>query len=131
MEVRQDGDVVRIELPADRLFNPGMAQLRRTPLFWMRYGWIQRSYPNQIIGIEGTPVPTAPTRSASIISSPVFGAGSPVFDYLVARSRLHQQQFFLVPAMGSTVRSSPTLRCRVRLAIARRDWFSILEQWQK
>ena len=28
VEVRQDGDVVRVEMPADKLFNQGTAQLR-------------------------------------------------------------------------------------------------------
>ena len=55
IEVRQDGDVVRVELPTDRLFNTGTAQLRQDgiPLLDTVAAELERVYPNQIVGVEG------------------------------------------------------------------------------
>ena len=37
LSIRQDGELVRIELPSDRLFEPGTATLRRMPqLSWIK-----------------------------------------------------------------------------------------------
>ena len=55
LEVRQDGDVIRIELPVDRLFQAGTAQLipTGTPLLDQVAASITRHYRRQRIGIEG------------------------------------------------------------------------------
>jgi flagellar motor protein MotB len=132
VEVRQDGDVVRIELPADRLFHPGMAQLRQdAPLLLDAVtAEIQRNYPNQIIGIEGhTDSDPAPTGWASNHQLSMSRA-SAVFDYLVARSRLHQQQLFLVghgsnhPVVSNASLPGKARNRRVELVV-------YPEQWQK
>ncbi len=54
LDVRQDGDVIRIELPADSLFNPGTTQLSATGAAQLDQvaAAIRRHYPRQIIGIE-------------------------------------------------------------------------------
>ena len=52
--VRQDGDVIRIELPADRIFAAGTASLTQQGqgLIDQVAASIRQSYPQQIIGIE-------------------------------------------------------------------------------
>ena len=55
VSVRQDGDVVRIEISGDQLFEPGGAQLRpdSATLLDAVAAEIERTYPDQIIGVEG------------------------------------------------------------------------------
>ncbi len=53
--VRRDGDVIRVELPGNRLFEPGTARLRPggPELIVNAATELMRSYPDQIIGVEG------------------------------------------------------------------------------
>ena len=55
VQVRRDGDVVRIELPCNRLFDRGAARLRpgATELIATVAGEIMRTYPEQVVGVEG------------------------------------------------------------------------------
>ncbi|MEM1304413.1 MAG: hypothetical protein AAGG46_05935, partial [Planctomycetota bacterium] len=55
VEARQDGDVIRVTLPTDQLFNPGGVQLSAQGVAVLRSvaGDIFRNYPEQRIGIEG------------------------------------------------------------------------------
>jgi flagellar motor protein MotB len=55
VEVRQDGDVVRIELPADQVFLSGTATLKpgSDQLLHDVAQRVMQSYPQQMIGIEG------------------------------------------------------------------------------
>jgi flagellar motor protein MotB len=55
VSVRQDGDVIRIELPGDQLFNPGTVQLRvgADGLLRSVAADLVQNYPQQLIGIEG------------------------------------------------------------------------------
>ncbi|HTN75146.1 MAG TPA: hypothetical protein VL096_07865, partial [Pirellulaceae bacterium] len=55
LEVRQDEDVIRIELPADQLFRQGTVQLQpgAQQLLDTVADTIVRNYPRQKIGIEG------------------------------------------------------------------------------
>jgi len=55
VEVRVDGDVVRVELPADKLFSPGTAQLNAEgrSLLQRVAAQLVRSYRDQRIGVEG------------------------------------------------------------------------------
>lgn len=55
INVRQDGDVIRIELPADQLFNVGTAQPRVGADALIRTIAVDltQNYPQQLIGIEG------------------------------------------------------------------------------
>jgi flagellar motor protein MotB len=55
VNVRQDGDVVRIELPADQLFNFGTPQLKPGGDGLLRAiaADLSQNYPQQLIGIEG------------------------------------------------------------------------------
>jgi flagellar motor protein MotB len=55
INVRQDGDVIRIELPGDQLFNLGTAQLKLGADGILRAvaADLVQNYPQQMIGIEG------------------------------------------------------------------------------
>jgi flagellar motor protein MotB len=55
INVRQDGDVIRIELPGDQLFNVGSAQpkLGADALLRSIAADLVQNYPQQMIGIEG------------------------------------------------------------------------------
>jgi flagellar motor protein MotB len=55
INVRQDGDVIRIELPGDQLFNFGTAQLKPSADGLLRAiaADLSQNYPQQLIGIEG------------------------------------------------------------------------------
>src|SRR4029079_7357885 len=55
IDVRADGDVVRVELPAARLFQPGSAMLQPVagPLLDSVAAELPLSYPDQRIGVEG------------------------------------------------------------------------------
>ena len=55
INVRQDGDVIRIELPGDQLFNFGTAQLKlgSDALLKTIASDLSQNYPQQLIGIEG------------------------------------------------------------------------------
>jgi flagellar motor protein MotB len=55
LDVRADGDVVRIELPAARIFEPDTARMlpQATTMLNQVAAEVMRVYPDQIIGIEG------------------------------------------------------------------------------
>jgi flagellar motor protein MotB len=55
VQVRQDGDVIRVEIPSDQLFNSGTAQLKYGAEDTLRTvgADLARNYPQQKIGIEG------------------------------------------------------------------------------
>jgi len=55
VNVRQDGDVIRIELPGDQLFHLGTTQLKpgADGLLKMLAADLTQNYPQQMIGIEG------------------------------------------------------------------------------
>jgi flagellar motor protein MotB len=55
INVRQDGDVIRIELPADQLFNFGTAQFKVGADVLLRSvaADLTQIYPQQLIGVEG------------------------------------------------------------------------------
>jgi len=95
-EVRQDGDVIRIELPADQLFQPGTSQLLPSAynLLDLVANAITRAYPKQVVGIEGY-----------TDNSALNGAGShqltasqavAVLDVLQRRNHLPANQLFSV-----------------------------------
>jgi len=101
LQARQDGDTIRITIPADQLFAAGTAQLVGTafPVVDGLAAELARSYPRQLIAIEGhtdnTPVPGG-------VSSHQLAAAQAisVFDTLTRRNRLPVQNFYVV-AQGS------------------------------
>lgn len=95
-EVRQDGDVLRIELPADRLFHPGTSQLQPAAynLLDQAADSLTRAFPRQLIGVEGhTDSGTGTTASPHQLTS---GQAVAVIDVLTRRNRLPSNQLFTV-----------------------------------
>ena len=96
VEVRQDGDVVRIELPADQLFHPGTSQLQPTGynLLDQAADSLTRAFPRQLIGVEGhTDRGGMGTASPHQLTSAQAVA---VIDVLTRRNRLPANQLFTV-----------------------------------
>lgn len=62
LRVRRDGDVIRVEIPADLLFEPGESRLRPGASEAIRTTTLDllRTYPQQMLGIEGHTAPTPP-----------------------------------------------------------------------
>ena len=129
VEVRQDADVVRVELPADRLFNPGTAQLRQdaVPVIDTVAAELQRSYPNQIIGVEGHTDSDPPTMGMSNHQLSMARAGA-VFDYLTTRNQFRPQQLFLVghganhPVVSNASAQGKARNRRVELVVYPDQW---------
>lgn len=95
IESRRDGDVIRIVLPVDRLFEPGTARLRSGAdrLIDMVASEVARVYPGQWIGVEGhtdnTPVPAGPYRNHHQLSVAWAVA---VHETIIAQGRLPANQ---------------------------------------
>ncbi len=97
LEIRQDGEVIRIEVPADKLFVPGSAQLQADGLRILDEvaAAITRSYPRQRIVIEGhtddagAGTPTAAHALTAAQAQSVFGQ-------LVQRGRLPARQLSIL-----------------------------------
>jgi len=99
VEVRQDGDVVRIELPGNQLFESGNARLlpQAIGLIDAVAAEVTRVYPQQIIGVEGhtdsDPIARGPWSTNHQLA---VGRAMAVYDQLVARTRLQPAQLFVV-----------------------------------
>ncbi len=99
VNVRQDGDVIRIELPADQLFGTGTAQLNYESAALVRSvaADLSQNYPQQLIGIEGhtdTNPPTSPQYPTDQHLS--VAQAMAVYDALVRSGGLPAKQLFVV-----------------------------------
>jgi flagellar motor protein MotB len=96
--VRRDGDVVRVELPGNTLFEPGTARLRpgAANLITDVAAELARVYPDQMIGIDGytdnDPVAGGQWRNNHELS---IARALSVYDVLISRSRLQGNQLFV------------------------------------
>jgi flagellar motor protein MotB len=132
VEVRQDGDVVRIELPADRVFNPGTAQIRQdaVPMLDAVANELQRAYPTQIIGVEGHTDSDPPQGSWMSDHQVSIARAGAVFDYLTSRGHMRPQQLFLVghgsnhPVVSNASMQGKARNRRVEVVV-------YPDQWQK
>lgn len=125
-ESRFDGSVVRIELPADRLFEAGTANLMPsgTALLTQAATEIERVFPRHFIGIEAH-VDTAPLEQASWGSPHQLTAAraASVFDFFTGRTSLRQGQLFIVahgsnhPVVSNATAAGRTRNRRVELVI--------------
>lgn len=99
VQSRLDGDVIRIELPAGRLFQPGGAQLSAEApgLLDTVAAAIEQRYADHLVGIEGhtdnDPVNNHRWSSNHVLS---VGRAMAVYDYLANRTRLSSKQLFVV-----------------------------------
>ena len=104
IEVRRDGDVIRIELPSDQIFVPRSEQLSSAASRTIDRvaSEIARSYPQHTIGIEGHTdnQPLPPGRFASSHQLSVAQSLS-VYNYVVARSELRGSQLFVTGHAGN------------------------------
>lgn len=99
LEPRFDGAVVRIDVPADRLFDRGTANLLPggTALLTQLAGEIERVYPGHFVGIEGH-LDSEPLQNATWTSPHQLTAAraAAVFEFFTTRTPLRQGQLFLV-----------------------------------
>ncbi len=103
LEPRFDGAVVRIDIPADRLFDGSTANLLPggTAVLTQIAGELQRVYPGHFIGIEGH-LDNEPLQNVTWASPHQLTAAraAAVFDFLTTRTPMREGQLFLV-AHGS------------------------------
>ena len=100
LDIRQEGEVIRIEVPADKLFVPGSAQLQQNGqrIIDEIASAITRSYPRQRIVIEGhadDSSAASPTAAHQLTGQ----QAQAVFTQLVDRGRLPARQLSVL-AMG-------------------------------
>lgn len=100
LEVRQEGEVIRIEVPSDKLFVPGTAQLQTDGYRILDEvaAAIQRTYPRQRVVIEAhtdDSLAANPTASHLLTTA----QAQAVFAQLVQRGRLPPRQLSVL-AMG-------------------------------
>ena len=104
VHVRRDGDVIRIELAADKLFEPNTAQLHAAGarLLADAAAEVLRTYPDQKIGLEGhtdsEPIQAGMWRNNQHLS--VAWALS-AYEMLLAQTRLQAGQLFVVAHGGN------------------------------
>lgn len=126
LEPRFDGAVVRIDVPADRLFDAATANLLPggVALLTQVAGEVERVYPGHFIGIEGH-CDTEPLQSASWGSPHELTAAraSSVFDFFTSRTSLRQSQLFLVahgpnhPVVSNATAAGRTRNRRIELVV--------------
>ena len=96
--VRRDGDVIRIEMPGNVLFEPGSARLRpgASNLISDVAAELARTYPDQMIGVEGytdnDPVAGGQWHNNHELS---ITRAMAVYDVLVNHTRLQGNQLFV------------------------------------
>jgi flagellar motor protein MotB len=100
LDIRQDGDVIRIEIPSDKLFSAGSAQLLIDGYRILDEvaAAIQRSYPRQRIVVEAhtdDSLSANPTAAHALTTN----QAQVVFQQLVQRGRLPVRQLSVM-AMG-------------------------------
>ena len=123
---RLDGGVVRIEIPADKLFEPGTAALlpAGASLLSQAATEVQRVYPGQFVGIEGhtdtEPLQNATWGSAHQLS---VARASAVFEFFTSRTTLKQGQLFVVahgpnhPVVSNATAAGRTRNRRIELVV--------------
>ena len=104
VQVRRDGDVIRIELPTDQLFQTGSNQFLPNAgrIITAAAAEILRSYPGQMLGIEGhtdsDPVQSYQFQNNTQLS---VAQATAVHDILLSQTRIDQKQVFVVGHGGN------------------------------
>ncbi len=126
ISVRRDGDVIRVELPGSRLFDQASARLRpgMNRLVLDVIGEIMRTYPDQMIGVEGH------TDSDQVYGGQFHSnhelsvaRATAVYDVLVNEARISPNQLFLVghganhPVVSNATLAGKDRNRRVELVI--------------
>ncbi|MCE9545666.1 MAG: OmpA family protein [Planctomycetia bacterium] len=95
VDVRRDGDVIRVTLPSSQLFAPGSAQLAAGggSLLDTVAVELARAYPQQLIGVEGHADGATPTGAAGQNPQQVSTLRAmAVYNYLASRGSLRTEQ---------------------------------------
>jgi flagellar motor protein MotB len=126
LQPRFDGAVIRIDIPADRLFDGGTANLlpEGAAVLTQVSAEFERVYPGHFVGIEGH-VDTEPLQNASWTSPHQLTAArsAAVFDFLTTRTSMHENQLFLVahganhPLVSNATSAGRSRNRRVELVI--------------
>ena len=126
IEARADGDVVRIELPVSRLFQPGSTVLQPVvgSMLDSVAAEISRAYPDQTIGIEGhTDNDFIRTPGAGDHQQLSVARATAVYQYLVARGQIPSTRMFIVghgsnhPVVSNATAAGKERNNRVELVI--------------
>jgi flagellar motor protein MotB len=126
LEPRFDGVVVRIDVPADRLFDDGTANLLPGGVATLTQvaAELEQVYPGHFIGIEGH-LDTEPLQSGTWASAHQLTAAraAAVFDFLTTRTPLEEGQLFIVahganhPLVSNATAAGRTRNRRVELVV--------------
>jgi len=126
VEVRQDNDLVRIELPGEDLFHPGSAVLKpgAMQIIDRVMADVVRNYPDQVLGIEGhtdsDPINTPEFPSNHHLS---IARATAVYDHLVRHFNLPRRQLFVVghganyPVVSNATAAGKARNRRVELVV--------------
>jgi flagellar motor protein MotB len=98
VQVRRDNDVIRIEIPADKLFDNGAPQLRPGAGRMIEdvSDDLARNYPGHFIGVEGHAASDPSGRAASSASHLLsVHRASAVFDHISGRGQIPSAQLFV------------------------------------
>ncbi len=126
VQVRGDGDVVRIEIPADSVFLPRTATMHQAaaPLLDRVAGAILRSYPQHRIGIEGHTDIDQTTAGGWRTNHQLSAAQAvAVFDYVTSRHTVNPKQLFVLghgsnhPVASNGTASGTARNRRIELVI--------------
>jgi chemotaxis protein MotB len=127
MDIRQDGDLVRIALPADKLFAPGTATLHQgaQPYLDQVGDVLARHYPRQIVGIEAHTDRATATAGTLWRSQHQLTAAQAmaVFEQLTHGRGLNAQQLFVLghgsnqPLASSGTVEGQALNRRVEIVV--------------
>lgn len=126
IEVRVDGDVVRVELPASKLFQPGSTVLQPVAGATLDSvaSELARAYPDQTVGVEGH-------TDNDFIRTPGMGdhqqlsvaRATAVYQYLVARGQIPSNRMFIVghgsnhPVVSNATAAGKERNNRVELVV--------------
>ncbi|OHB74778.1 MAG: hypothetical protein A2W31_05830 [Planctomycetes bacterium RBG_16_64_10] len=126
VDVRQDGDVIRVELKADGLFDSGGAALTTDgkQLLGTVMADLLHNYPRQIVGIEGhtdsDPIRTQQFPSSRHLS---LARATAVYEYLTDALRVPEAQLFVVghaanhPVVSNATSAGKARNRRVELVV--------------
>jgi flagellar motor protein MotB len=123
---RRDGDVIRVELPAHRIFEPGGNRLLAgaNTLIVSAAAEVARVYPNQIIGIEGhTDSDSLPAGQWQNNHQLSIGRALTVYDVLITQGRFSPAQFVVVghggnhPVLSNATPTGKKRNARVELVV--------------
>jgi flagellar motor protein MotB len=125
VRVRRDGDVIRIALPADQLFEPGTVRVRPAAMNMIADVAIEirRTYPDQLLGIEGHTDSDPVTGGYRTNHELSVQRALAVYEVLVSSQRYRPEQLFLVghganhPAASNRTPEGKQWNRRVELVI--------------